>query len=166
MEMASLWVASTWQYSCAWVCKLSNKPGRCNLVKTVAQGWKLEQTWRLHEQYPSYHQMANDFQLQIQAEQEAQATVISYADWLVTTMNDALPQSNWTVPSPHPSAISKTTKPLIIQWSAIQSVVQHAALRLNLGSSHHADFIFQRICRMKLLLTLNSSGQQEVKTVN
>ena len=98
--------------------------------------------------------MANDIQLQIQAEQEAQATVISYADWLVTTMNDALPQNNWTVPSPHPSAISKTTKPLLIQWSAIQSVVQHAALRLNLGSSHHADFIFQRICRMKLLLKL------------
>ena len=36
--------------------------------------------------------MANDVQLQIQAEQEAQATVISYADWLVTTMNDALPE--------------------------------------------------------------------------
>ena len=94
-----------------------------------------------HEQHPSYHQMANDVQLQIQAEQEAQATVISYADWQVTTMNDALPQNNWTVPSPHPSAISKTTKPLLIQWSAIQSVVQHAALRLNLGSSHRADFI-------------------------
>ena len=98
--------------------------------------------------------MSNDVQLQTQAEQEAQATVISYADWQVTTMNDALPQNNWTVPSPHPSAISKTTKPLLIQWSAIQSVVQHAALRLNLGSSHHADFIFQRICRMKLLLKL------------
>ena len=50
--------------------------------------------------------MANDIQLQIQAEQEAQATVISYADWLVTTVNDALPRNNWTVPSPHPSAIS------------------------------------------------------------
>ena len=49
--------------------------------------------------------MANDVQLQIQAEQEAQATVISYADWLVTTLNDALPQNNWTVPSPHPSTI-------------------------------------------------------------
>ena len=50
--------------------------------------------------------MANYVQLQIQAEQEAQATVISYADWLVTTMNEALPQNNWTFPSPHPSAIS------------------------------------------------------------
>ena len=101
MELASLWVASTWQYSCAWVFKLSNKPGLCNLVKTVAQGWKLEQIWRLHEQYPSFHQMANDVQLQIRAEQEAQAAVIAYADWLVTTMNDALPQNNWTVPSRH-----------------------------------------------------------------
>ena len=50
--------------------------------------------------------MANDVQLQIQAEQEAKATVIAYADWLVTTMNDALPQNNWTVSSPNPSVIS------------------------------------------------------------
>ena len=51
-------------------------------------------------------QMSNDFQLQIHAGQEAQATVIAYADWLVTTINDALPQNNWAVPSPNPSTIS------------------------------------------------------------
>ena len=51
-------------------------------------------------------QMSNDFQLQIHAGQEAQATVTAYADWLVTTINDALPQNNWTVPSPNPSTIS------------------------------------------------------------
>ena len=50
--------------------------------------------------------MLNDFQPQIEAGHEATATVIAYADWLVTTINDALPQENWTVPSPHPSAIS------------------------------------------------------------
>lgn len=91
-------------------------------------------------------------------------------------MNDVLPQNNWTVPSPYPSAMSienvenldtdYKALPLLIQWSAIQSVVQHTALRLNLGSSQHADLIFQRISGMKLLLTLNSSDQPEVKTVN
>ena len=27
----------------------------CNLVKTIAQVWKLEQILRLHEQHSSYH---------------------------------------------------------------------------------------------------------------
>ena len=49
------WQARGMQYSCAWVCKLSNDPGLCNLVKTASQGWKLEQILRLYEQHPSYH---------------------------------------------------------------------------------------------------------------
>ena len=75
-------------------------------MKTAAQGWKLEQILRCHEQHPSFHQMSNDFQPQIEAGHQAQETVKAYANWLVTTINDALPQDNWTIPSPHPSAIS------------------------------------------------------------
>ena len=52
--------------------------------------------------------MANEVQPHILIAHQARATVIAYADWLVTTMktmNDALPQENWAVPSPYPSAI-------------------------------------------------------------
>ena len=86
--------------------KLSNDPGLCSLVKTAAQGWKLEQILRCHEQHPSFHQMSNDFEPQIEAGHQTQETVKACANWLVTTINDALPQDNWTIPSPHPSAIS------------------------------------------------------------
>jgi len=103
------WLRFEWQargsihaYGCA---KLSNDPGFCSLVKTAAQGWKLEQILRCHEQHPSFHQMSNDLQPQIEAGHQAQETVKLYANWLVTTINDALPQDNW-IPSPHPSAIS------------------------------------------------------------
>jgi len=101
------WLRFEWQargsihaHGCA---KLSNDPGLCNLLKAAAQGWKLEQILRLQEQQPTYHQMANDFPPQIEAGHEAKVTVIAYADWLVSTINDALPQENWAVPSPHPS---------------------------------------------------------------
>ena len=104
------WVRFEWQargnihaHGCA---KLYNDPGLCNLVKAAAQGWKLEQILRLQEQQPTYHQMANDFQPQTEAGHEAKVTVIAYANWLVSTINDALPQENWAVPSPHPSAVS------------------------------------------------------------
>ena len=110
MNVEWKWLRFEWQargsihaHGCA---KLSNDPGLCNLVKTAAQGWKLEQILRLQEQQPTYHQMANDFRPQIEAGHEAKVTVIAYADWLVSTINDALPQENWAVPSPHPSAVS------------------------------------------------------------
>ena len=35
--------------------------------------------------------MSNDFQPQIEAGHQAQETVKLYANWLVTTINDALP---------------------------------------------------------------------------
>lgn len=70
--------------------KLSINPAFSSLAETAAQGWKLELILRLHE-HPSYHQMANEVQPQILVGHQALAIVIAYADWLVTTMNDALP---------------------------------------------------------------------------
>ncbi|CAB3983695.1 Hypothetical predicted protein [Paramuricea clavata] len=32
-----------------------------------------------------------------------------YVDWLVTTFNEELPDENWRIPDPHPSAVSATT---------------------------------------------------------
>ena len=56
-------------------------------------------------QQPTYEQMAADFQPQIEAGHQARTTVIKYADWLVTTINEAIPQENWVLPSPHPSSL-------------------------------------------------------------
>ncbi|XP_078352432.1 uncharacterized protein LOC144637171 [Oculina patagonica] len=103
------WLRYEWQargsihaHGCA---KLTNDPGLCNLVKVAASGWKLQQILRLHEEHPSYQQLADDYRPQIDEGNQAQATVIKYVDWLVTTINESLPQENWTVPSPHPSAL-------------------------------------------------------------
>ncbi|XP_028394469.1 uncharacterized protein LOC114518663 [Dendronephthya gigantea] len=41
--------------------------------------------------------------------QDAERKLISYVDWLVTTVNDDLPDENWTVPDPHPSAVKATS---------------------------------------------------------
>ena len=110
MDAEWKWLRFEWQarvsihaHGCA---KLSNDPGLCSLVKTAAQGWKLEQILRLQEQHPNYHQMSIDFEPQIQAGHQAEETVKAYANWLVTTIHNSLPQDNWTIPSPHPSAIS------------------------------------------------------------
>jgi len=49
--------------------------------------------------------MANDFRTQTEAGHQAKVTVIAYVDWLVSTINDAHPQENRAVPSPHPLAV-------------------------------------------------------------
>ena len=33
---------------------------------------------------------------------------LRYVDWLVTTFNENLPDENWRIPNPHPSAVSAT----------------------------------------------------------
>ena len=92
-------------------------------------------------------QMSNDFQLQIHAGQEAQATVIAYADWLVTTINDALPQNNWTVPSPNPSTISienaenlDTEEPE--EWMLLCGLNQRYYDTISRGSQSHENLQF------------------------
>ena len=103
------WLRYEWQargsihaHGCA---KLNNDPGLCNLVKVAAFGWKLQQILRLHEEQPSHQELADDYRIHIDEGNQAQAKVIEYVDWLVTTINESLPQENWTLPSPHPSAL-------------------------------------------------------------
>ena len=86
----------------------------------------LEQILRCREQHPSYHQMLNDFLPQIEAGHQAQETVKVYANWLVTTINDALPQDHWAIPSPHPSEISiDTVDNLDGDYEALVNSVEH-----------------------------------------
>ena len=79
------WIRFEWQahgsihaHGCA---KLSNNPGVYSLVKTAAQGWKLEQMLRLHE-HPSYHQMANEVQPQILVGHQARSRHRNCVCWL------------------------------------------------------------------------------------
>ena len=71
--------------------KLRNDAGLCSLVNTAVQGWKLEQILQLQMQQSTYEQMAADFQPQIEAGHQAATTVTKYVDWLVTTINEAIP---------------------------------------------------------------------------
>ena len=103
------WLRYEWQargsihaHGCA---KLTNDPGLCNLVKVAAFGWKLQQILCLHEEHPSHQELADDYRIHIDEGNQAQAKVIEYVDWLVTTINESLPQENWTLPSPHPSPL-------------------------------------------------------------
>lgn len=135
--------------------ELSNDPGLCNFVKTASQGWKLEQILRLYEQHPSYHPDVLRLQLQMQAGQEAKATVIAYADWLETTINDALPQNNWTVPSPNPSTILiENVENLDTDLKAlVNSVERHAkcstayCTRIKPGQQPTSRFNFPKDCQ-------------------
>lgn len=34
----------------------------------------------------------------------AKQKVVAYVDWLVTTVNEAMPEQHWQLPTPHPSA--------------------------------------------------------------
>ena len=102
------WLRYEWQgrgsiraHGCA---KLKNAPGLCDLVKTVAHGWKLQKILDVEQDEPNYEEMAHDFTPAIEAGVQAQALVVQYADWVLTTMNDYLPEEYWTVPNPHPCA--------------------------------------------------------------
>ena len=84
---------STHAHGCA---KLSNDPGLCTLVKTAADAWQAEQ--RQHDvQDQAYLNLKEEGRI-------AKAKVLAYADWLVTTINDALPTDAWQLPQPHPCA--------------------------------------------------------------
>ena len=119
------------------------------------QGWKLEQILQLEMQQPTYEQMAADFQSQIEAGHQATTTVIQYADWLVTTINKAIPQENWVVPSPHPSSLLiQNMQNLNDDYQALVNSVEHHTkcstaycLRRKPGQEATCRFNFQNDCQ-------------------
>ena len=81
---------STHAHGCA---KLKNDPGISDLVIKAAAGWLITQ----QDTTPN-----EDI---LREAEEATQAVLQYADWLVTTCNDAIPDSTWHLPQPHPSSI-------------------------------------------------------------
>ena len=98
------WYRYEWQargsihaHGCA---KLKNDPGLCDLVTKAGEGWLAEQKV---EKKP---ELTEELQPIISAGLEAKAKAIQYCDWLVTTVNESLPEENqWEAPNPHPSCI-------------------------------------------------------------
>lgn len=84
---------STHAHGCA---KLRNDPGLCCLVKKAAEAWLAEQKVQNREE-PTYITLREEGRI-------AKAKAVAYADWLVTTVNDAIPTNTWQLPQPHPSA--------------------------------------------------------------
>ena len=98
------WYRYEWQargsihaHGCA---KLKNDPGLCELISKAALGWRAEKMLGCPE-------ADRELLLEIIAEgEEDKAAAIEYADWLVTTMNEVIPDNNdWSVPNPHPCTV-------------------------------------------------------------
>ena len=65
-------------------------------MKKAAEAWLAERKVQNQEE-PAYITLREEGKI-------AKAKAIAYADWLVTTLNDALPTNAWQLPQPHPSA--------------------------------------------------------------
>ncbi len=84
---------STHAHGCA---KLKNDPGICALV---------EKAWTLSEEGNDTDRIEDRLQI-LQDGEEATITALRYADWLVSTCNDAIPEDlSWSLPVPHPLII-------------------------------------------------------------
>ena len=98
----------------------------------------------------------------IEAGIEAKARVIQCANWLITTMNEALPDGNWTLPNPHPSAIvtQETGNEddyhfLSNSVDVTPGAVQHIVYIANLDNNHIADSVNQRVVQNRPASTLS-----------
>ena len=98
------WYRYEWQargsihaHGCA---KLKNDPGLCDLITKATKGW--EEQAMLSDPEADREEL----QATIAEGEQAKATAVEYADWLVTTMNEAMPDFNdWSAPDPHPSSV-------------------------------------------------------------
>ena len=107
---------STHAHGCV---KLKNDPGLCELVKVAALGWMEEKANKTNNMEPHHNQHV------ILCGQQAKQRAIAYADWLVTTINDSIPNGHWTLPQPHPCTISLTDVPNLDEdYTNLVSTVQ------------------------------------------
>ena len=90
---------STHAHGCA---KLKNDPGVCTLVEKAAVGW-------LASNRRQDDTDGDDDEQLIQEREVAKIAVLEYANWLVTTMNDSIPDETWHVPVPHPCTLNVTS---------------------------------------------------------
>lgn len=108
---------STHAHGCA---KLKNDPGLCQLVSTAALGWLEEEKNKdavfNNTELPQNHHI-------IAYSQQAKLKAIQYADWLVTTINNDIPDETWRPPNPHPCTLKLNDIPTTSCDSDYQSLV-------------------------------------------
>ena len=83
---------------------MKNEPGICKLVEKAAKGWAISNDITI-KNIPQFQSETDKAQFLLETE-EAKSVVLKYADWLVTTCNEAMPNDSWNLPSPHPCAVS------------------------------------------------------------
>ena len=74
------------------------------LVEKAAKGWAISNDITI-KNIPQFQSETDKAQFLLEAE-EAKSVVLKYADWLVTTCNEAMPNDSWNLPSLHPCAVS------------------------------------------------------------
>lgn len=100
MALVSLRVPSSRKYTHAHGCaKLANDPGICHLVTKAGIAWHATQVSQDQQQDNTYQQL-------IEEGEKAKSAALEYADWLVTTMNEAIPDDTWSFPIPHPCSVN------------------------------------------------------------
>ena len=170
MDAEWKWLCYEWQgrgsihaHGCA---KLKNDPGLCDLVKTAAHGLKLQKVLDVEQDEPNYEEIGHDFTPAIEARVQAQARVIQYADSLPTTMNDSLPDENWTIPNQgtrKQQMKMMTTTLWLTQFNAIPVPAQHIAYVSIQDNYHRAESIIQRIAQSKQAFNFNSFRREIMK---
>ena len=98
------WYRYEWQargsihaHGCA---QLKNDPGLCELITKAAKGWEAQ------NMLSDPNANREELLATIVEGNQAKTTAVEYADWLVTTMNEAMPDFNdWSAPDPHPSSV-------------------------------------------------------------
>ena len=110
--------------------KLSNDPGICTLIEKAAAAWVISEQQSDSSDINSHTASEIDRSWIIQEGEEAKATVLRYADWLVTTCNAAIPDDFCSLPVPHPCTISIT--PASIGYTTCLCMRPH--LRMHISS--------------------------------
>ena len=105
MALVSLRVPSTHARGCA---KLSNDPGICTLIEKAAAAWVISEEQSDSSDINSHTVSESDGSRIMREGEEAKATVLHHADWLVTTCNAAIPDDFCSLPVPHLCTISIT----------------------------------------------------------
>ena len=86
---------STHAHGCT---KLKNDPDICGLVKKASAAWLIENSNEIQiEDEESIEHIVQEGKM-------AKKAALEYVDWLVTTVNEAIPDETWRTPVTHPCA--------------------------------------------------------------
>ncbi|CAB4005609.1 ATP-dependent DNA helicase PIF1-like [Paramuricea clavata] len=86
--------------------KLKNDPDIRELRNKACVAFLEGETTRYEMSPDDFEFLCGDV---IRQGEDAEKLLRQYVDWLVTTFNEELPDENWRIPDPHPSAVSATT---------------------------------------------------------